>query len=157
MPYAAGTTATCHPDRQKKTSAGECEDCYKKRRYHEDEDIRRRKIAATRRWYQENSSTPAVRAWKQRSNRRRRALRAAAESEPYTLAEIGDRDGWRCGICGKRVGRAYGRNHPRSATVDHIVALASGGSDLRANVQLAHRSCNGRKAHTGPGQLRIIG
>lgn len=48
--------------------------------------------------------------------------------------------------------------HPRSPVIDHIVPLALGGDDTRANVQLAHFLCNARKGVTAMGeQLALIG
>jgi 5-methylcytosine-specific restriction endonuclease McrA len=47
---------------------------------------------------------------------------------------------------------------PLAATIDHIVPLAAGGDDTKANVQLAHRRCNTRKgARGGEQQLRLVG
>lgn len=95
--------------------------------------------------------------WQQK-NRRRRAQLRGAESEPYKLDEIAVRDGYRCGLCGKRV--AMGRRCPdlKAPTIDHIVPLADGGSDLRANVQLAHFGCNSAKCARGGGeQLALVG
>lgn len=44
-----------------------------------------------------------------------------------------------CGICLRPI------DVPETATVDHIVPLAVGGSNHRDNVQLAHAKCNRRK------------
>lgn len=92
-----------------------------------------------------------------RDRRRRRAARRGGRHERYTLAEIAQRDSWKCGICGKRVGQNFDPNHGRAPTIDHIVPIADGGDDVKVNVQLAHRSCNSKKSHTGPGQLRLVG
>ena len=108
-------------------------------------------------WDSARLSEDELRERRRASKRVRRARERGARSEPYTFEEIAVRDGWKCGICAKRVGRSYPPNHPRSATLDHIIPLAAGGDDLRVNVQLAHRSCNSRKAHTGPGQLLLVG
>jgi hypothetical protein len=90
-------------------------------------------------------------------NRRRRALLRDARSERYTAVEIADRDGWRCQICGKRIGRTRRFPHPRSLSIDHIVPLVAGGDDVRSNVQAAHYSCNAGKRDRGTDQLRLIG
>ncbi len=52
-----------------------------------------------------------------------------------------------CGICGKPVDFSYKNPHPLAPTVDHIIPVSKGGhpSDL-ANLQLAHRCCNRKKA-----------
>ena len=93
-----------------------------------------------------------------RGNRKRRAALRGAESEPYTTAEIADRDGWRCGLCGQRIGRTLKHPHPRSLSIDHIVPLSRGGSDLRDNIQAAHLVCNTAKNNRGDGdQLLLFG
>ena len=38
--------------------------------------------------------------------------------------------------------------HPSSASLDHVIPAAQGGSHDRDNLQLAHRSCNEAKADT---------
>lgn len=60
-----------------------------------------------------------------------------------TLATIPARSGFRCGICGGRVGMSdRGDLQP---TVDHIIPVACGGANHADNLQLAHRACNVRK------------
>lgn len=77
--------------------------------------------------------------------------RGAPEAERFTLDEIYERDGGRCHLCRKPVGRP-------AATMDHLVPVALGGSHTRANVALAHRSCNSSKKTAPRGeQLRLIG
>ncbi|WP_308424770.1 HNH endonuclease [Longimycelium tulufanense] len=93
----------------------------------------------------------------QQANRRRRALKRRVGSEPYTLAEIVVRDNSRCGLCGRKVRLSYKAPHPLSPTIDHVVPLAAGGDDTRANVQLAHFGCNSRKGTGGSQQLALIG
>ena len=51
-----------------------------------------------------------------------------------------------CHICTKEIDNLLPANHPMSATVDHLISLASGGAPLdRANLAPAHRICNLRK------------
>jgi hypothetical protein len=78
-------------------------------------------------------------------DRRRRAALYAATSEPYTQAEIAERDGYRCQLCGEAVAMGELVPHPKAPTIDHIVPLVSGGDDTRANIWLAHFLCNVRK------------
>lgn len=47
--------------------------------------------------------------------------------------------------------------HPKAPTIDHVVPLAEGGHDTRANVQLAHFLCNSIKGRGGSQQLALIG
>jgi hypothetical protein len=89
--------------------------------------------------------------------RRRRALKLGVPSEPYTLAEIAQRDRYRCGLCRKRVAMTQAVPHPKAPTIDHVVPMADGGDDTRANVQLAHFLCNSLKCTQGTQQLMLIG
>lgn len=77
--------------------------------------------------------------------------------------DIAERDHMRCQICGRKVdvtdrwvnerGRwCFGRSYP---TIDHIVALASGGTDTFDNVQLACKRCNSKKQDKGQMRLAI--
>ncbi|MDI9885916.1 HNH endonuclease signature motif containing protein [Streptomyces sp. HNM0645] len=78
-------------------------------------------------------------------------------SEPYTLAEIAERDKGRCGLCGGRVAMKQKVPHPKAPTIDHVVPVSEGGDDTRANVQLAHFVCNSVKGPRGSQQLALIG
>lgn len=66
-----------------------------------------------------------------------------------TAAKVFERDGYICKICGlpcdpndNTWGLRFGPNAP---TIDHIVALANGGSHTWDNVQCAHAMCNSVK------------
>lgn len=96
----------------------------------------------------------------ERSQRRRRARKKGAVSEPYTIREIGERDGWRCHICKTKTWTRYiGKHyHPKKPTVDHIVPLSKGGTDLKSNVAIACYLCNTAKGdRSANDQLRLIG
>lgn len=82
--------------------------------------------------------------WRRKNRRRRIDLQVVA-SEPYTLAEIAQRDGYCCGLCGGTVDMEVPWPDRWAPTVDHVVPLVAGGDDTRANVQLAHFVCNSRK------------
>lgn len=81
----------------------------------------------------------------QKKNRRRRALKRGAQSEPYTLEEIASRDESRCGICSGEVDMTLRWPDRQAPTIDHVVPIVAGGDDTRENVQLAHFACNSRK------------
>lgn len=96
-----------------------------------------------------------------------RATRKAAQrsgltnrqGELISLAYIGDRDRWRCGLCGGRVTRMKAHPDPNAPSIDHIIPVSRGGSpDDPANLQLAHLGCNLSKRDRPAGeQLRLIG
>lgn len=99
-------------------------------------------------------------SWEQRKERHhaRRALKKGATvGEPFTVAEIRERDGNRCHLCRRKVSvKPY--PHPLSASLDHVIPLTKGGMHERSNVRLAHLSCNVAKGNRGGNeQLLLIG
>ena len=93
-----------------------------------------------------------------RGNRKYRASKRGALSEAYTKSEILARDGNKCGLCGKKINPRHAYPHPMSASIDHIVPLSDGGTDLRSNVQSSHLVCNVSKGKRPRGeQLRLVG
>ncbi|PZG53148.1 hypothetical protein C1I98_06210 [Spongiactinospora gelatinilytica] len=80
-----------------------------------------------------------------RKNRRRRLDLARVASEPYTLVEIAERDGFCCQICRDPVDMKLVWPKLWAPTIDHVVPVVAGGDDTPANVQLAHFVCNSRK------------
>lgn len=72
------------------------------------------------------------------ANSRTQAQRLSGRALQRRNARILARDGGICWICG-RAG---------ADTVDHVLALARGGTDDDTNLKAAHRACNARKAVT---------
>lgn len=72
------------------------------------------------------------------SRRKRRARLAGVAHEPYTLAEIAERDGFICWLCGDSVDMSLRFPDSSSASIDHVLPVSLGGDDIRANVKLAH-------------------
>lgn len=96
-------------------------------------------------------------ALRKRTQQRRARLRDP-DAELIDRDEIAERDGWHCGLCGKRVSESLAWPHPRSASLDHIEPLSLGGKHTRANVQLAHLDCNMSKGNRSAGdQLLLFG
>ena len=83
--------------------------------------------------------------------------RGAEHPDSLSLEEIGERDKWRCHLCGKKVSRKLQSPHPRSATVDHLIPVSSDGDDAPENTRLAHRDCNTRRGTGGTVQLLLVG
>lgn len=98
-----------------------------------------------------------VRTARRRRKRRDRARRRGVRHEPYTLAEIAARDHFTCRLCRKRVAMTKAVPHPKAPTIDHVLPIAAGGDDTRANVQLAHFECNWMKRDGGTQQLALVG
>ncbi|MFD6949871.1 MULTISPECIES: HNH endonuclease [unclassified Nocardiopsis] len=73
---------------------------------------------------------------------RRERTRANGPVERFTTREIGDRDGWVCGLCHDPVDPSYKVRDPRSPSVDHIRAVSLGGTQTRDNVRITHLGCN---------------
>lgn len=84
--------------------------------------------------------------------------RGARTTERFDPAEIFQRDGYRCQLCGERLLMGQAAPHPKSPSIDHIVPIACGGMHERSNSQAAHLLCNSLKgARGGPSQLRLMG
>lgn len=115
-------------------------------------------IPAVRRRCDDCRDALARERWRAK-NRFRRAVARDSAAEPYTLAEIAERDGYRCQIpgCHRKVNMQLTAPHPRSPSIDHVIPIVEGGGDVRANVQLAHWICNVRKGRRGAQQLALIG
>ena len=64
------------------------------------------------------------------------------DKAPLSRAFIGERDGWRCGICGGKVNPKLRHPDALAPSVDHIVPLARGGTNEIANLQMSHLRCN---------------
>jgi 5-methylcytosine-specific restriction endonuclease McrA len=99
---------------------------------------------------------------KNRSVARRKTRKRldGVEWEHYTPTEIAERDGWRCQLCRKAVNSRKRWPDPMCASIDHIVPITKGGTDVRANVQLAHLRCNiskGNRLRPDGEQLRLLG
>lgn len=77
--------------------------------------------------------------------RARRGRLRAADSSPYTFAEVVALSHGQCRLCDQPVAPQLRYPDPDSGSVDHIVPLALGGADALHNVQLAHLRCNWQK------------
>jgi 5-methylcytosine-specific restriction endonuclease McrA len=155
--------AVCHPDRVS-DAGGLCRACY--RAAHEAKPLTDRHCAECghpfqARGHRKFCSAPCSKRAANRAghnsvggraaeHRRRYRLRGAVGQGKYDRAAIFGRDHWRCQLCGAPVERHAAVPHPMAPTIDHIVALAHGGSDEWTNVRLAHFLCNARRG-TGTG------
>ena len=109
-------------------------------------------ISITRRAYRQNNAEK-IRI----DNRKRIALKRGVRHEAYKGNYIFERDGWVCGICGRKINKRLKHPNPLSKSIDHIVPLSKGGDDSPENVQAAHLRCNIGKHARNIGQLRMFG
>ncbi len=79
---------------------------------------------------------------KDHARRRTESIRTNGPAERYTTEEIGERDGWICGVCRDPVDPTLEHPHPLSPSKDHIVPIALGGTDTGDNMWITHWGCN---------------
>lgn len=73
-----------------------------------------------------------------------------ARGHRFSLDWLGQRDNWKCHICGGKVSR-------KDASQDHLIPVSHGGPTTEENIALAHRACNSRRgAGRIPAQLRLM-
>lgn len=81
-------------------------------------------------------------------NSKRRAIINKVKHVKYSRESIFIRDNWICQICCHAVNPTFYYQDPdpeksaMSASIDHIILIAEGGSDTYDNVRLAHLRCN---------------
>lgn len=80
--------------------------------------------------------------------RLRRAAKRATTVELIVAREVFERDHWICQLCGEPVDGDLGYPNAMSASLDHRIPLAKGGTHVWENVQLAHLVCNRSKGAT---------
>ena len=132
--------------RYSQTGAAVCStECHKKRAARHSRLSRERHPETGRRLARKNTAL-------------RRARPRGLPTEAFSHEEIFERDGYICGLCGKRVSRTLRFPHPRSASLDHILPASLGGAHVRSNVQCAHLGCNSAKNNRPQGeQLLLVG
>lgn len=93
-------------------------------------------------WKEENKHK--LRAYIAASQGRRRAalMDAGGTYTPADIQRIGKAQKWKCAYCGVGVKGNY--------NIDHIVAIAKGGSNWPSNLQLTCPTCNSRKHAKDP-------
>jgi hypothetical protein len=90
------------------------------------------------------------------AKRLRKARRKNAFVARVPCSEIYKRDGWKCGICHRKVNPSLKVPHPFAKTIDHIIPLSKGGTHEPRNTQLAHFICNSKRGAGGEVQLRLL-
>lgn len=85
---------------------------------------------------------------KRHATKKAERARGVRSNRRIGIRALGDRDGWKCHLCGRTVAVA-------SATADHLVPQSLGGSGSPSNLRLAHMLCNSRRGARGPAQLGL--
>ena len=60
-------------------------------------------------------------------------------------AQVLERDGWTCYLCGQEIRRGVAFPDPMSPSIDHVVPISRGGVHTMDNVRATHLICNSRK------------
>lgn len=102
---------------------------------------------------------PCAKARRSAHYRRKCAIRrgAAAVGVSLTIEQLGERDGWRCHLCQRKVDPNLRAPHPRSRSFDHLIPVSRGGTDAPENLRLAHLRCNVSRGNRGTVQLLLVG
>jgi hypothetical protein len=85
---------------------------------------------------------------------KRRGIASASRIE---IRGLGERDGWRCHLCKRKVNPTVEWPHPRSPSFDHLIPISAGRPDDPTNLALAHLGCNMRRGTRGTAQLLLFG
>lgn len=80
---------------------------------------------------------------------RKKTARRQGVAKPSNIhyVEIFERDNGICWLCGEPVDSNLPRVSRMGGTIDHIVPISRGGSDVLDNCRLAHWICNNRKSN----------
>lgn len=93
-------------------------------------------------WAEKNAEL--VRELRRRAMSRRRARLRDLPVEPYTIAELLERDGFDCILCGRVLNLAVEYPHPMALTIEHLECISwpDSAGDVPSNVALSHWRCN---------------
>lgn len=109
-----------------------CNDCNKElaKKYRKTESYKQRKRA-----YKKETGL---------NNHRQRARKFGVYYEPVNKSKVFKKDKNICQVCGCKCNKI--NNHPRQATLGHIIPLSRGGSHTYTNVRTECRQCNIERA-----------
>jgi len=101
--------------------------------------------AKNRAWREANLE--AARGNARHAAARRRARMRGLPFESYTMADIVDRDGTSCVLCGEEMDMMATAPEPMAATIEHLECISweASAGDVLANVGLSHFICNTRR------------
>lgn len=118
-----------------------------------------KKEIRSKKWHIENPglSREAGKKWRLANhekiaskNRKQRAIKLGASTEPYTVEEVLAKWGINCHICEIPVDllaprRAGKENWEFGLQIDHVIPISKGGADVLENVKPSHCKCNLQK------------
>lgn len=101
--------------------------------------------AKNRAWREANLE--AARGNARHAAARRRARMRGLPFESYTMADIVERDGTACVLCGEEMDMTAMAPEPLAATIEHLECISwpDSAGDVLANVGLSHFACNTRR------------
>lgn len=102
---------------------------------------REHRIALTKKWNRANRAARQV-MW---TRRRARQINAPGSHSKQDIAEIFSLQRGKCPVCRASIRKQY--------HIDHVVALANGGSNDKCNIQLLCPPCNLRKGAKDPAKF----
>ena len=109
-------------------------------------------------WMKQYYQNDAGKNLKRKKNHKRRALKLNATVDDFSPAEIFERDGYICQLCGRKTRPDYKNpNHPLYPDLDHIVPLSKRGENTKRNTQCLCHQCNLEKNSKIMGQLKLFG
>lgn len=106
-----------------------------------------RRVHGHRQWYLSNPDRAAA------TNLRRRARRRSVPADTVSLEELLQEQQGYCYLCTARINLDLQYPDPMSASIDHVVPLARGGTGLRDNLRAVHLICNRQKGIKLLGEL----
>jgi 5-methylcytosine-specific restriction endonuclease McrA len=139
----------CEIHQRPRQKNGVCPSCYFKEWY-----ARKDVIARVTTWKRDNRvrhlagkrASRARHAEQYRQTvRRHRVLAAGVLRVPYTEAEVYERHGWVCYICGGPIDASITDRSAANPSFDHVIPISRGGADVLDNVRPAHKGCNSHK------------
>jgi hypothetical protein len=135
-----------HPERKKEQAKRweEKNPEYYQKYYQKNEERIRARV---KKWGEENPELKAS------YDRKRRAIKYATRSEPYTDSQALEKWGTVCYLCNEEIdmlvsGRpGHEQGWEKGLNLDHVIPLTSGGTDTLDNVRPTHAICNLKKPH----------
>jgi hypothetical protein len=92
----------------------------------------------------------------QKHGAKRRSIMESPEADNIDPIKVFERDKWNCHLCGRKTRKdKRGTYHHKAPELEHIVALADGGTHTWGNVACSCRRCNSHKGSSSKGQLGL--